>query len=73
MLAISVLLCITLPNRLATAVRSRDERGQATAEYALVMLAAAAIAMFVVSWVSRTNLIGSLLDSVFKGITGKVK
>ena len=73
MLALSVLLCVTLPNRLATAVRSRDERGQATAEYALVMLAAAAIAMFVVSWVSRTDVIGGLLDTVFGGITGRAR
>ncbi len=41
------------------------ERGQATAEYALVLLGAAAIAVFVVAWVLKTDLLGDLLDRVF--------
>ena len=50
----------------------RGERGQATAEYALILLGAAAVAMLLVSWVTKTNRIGNLLDAVFRHITGLV-
>ena len=50
----------------------RSERGQATAEYALILLGAAAVAMLLVSWVTKTNRIGNLLDAVFRHITGLV-
>ena len=39
-----------------------DERGQATAEYALVLLGAAAVALLIVGWATHTNLVGKLLD-----------
>ncbi len=52
--------------------RLRSERGQATAEYALILLGAAAVAMLLVSWVTKTNRIGNLLDAVFRHITGLV-
>jgi Flp pilus assembly pilin Flp len=50
-----------------------DERGQATAEYALVLLGAAAVALLIVGWATHTNLIGKLLDAIMNNITGKVK
>ncbi len=53
-------------------IRGRGERGQATAEYALVLLGAAAVAMLLVSWVTKTNRISNLLDAVFRHITGLV-
>ncbi len=40
------------------------ERGQGTVEYALVLLGAAAIALAVVAWVTRTGMIGRLFDTV---------
>ena len=49
-----------------------DERGQTTAEYALVLLGAAAIALLVVAWATNTDLIGKLFDAVVKAVTGKV-
>ncbi|MCY3910484.1 MAG: DUF4244 domain-containing protein [bacterium] len=52
--------------------RLRSDRGQATAEYALIILGAAAVAMLLVSWVTKTNRIGNLLDAVFRHITGLV-
>lgn len=52
--------------------RMRSSRGQATAEYALILLGAAAIAMLLVSWVTKTNRISNLLDAVFRHITGLV-
>jgi len=53
--------------------RTHDERGQATAEYALVLLGAAAIALLVVSWATKTNVVGRLLDLVFGQLTNKTK
>ena len=54
-------------------VRRRDEEGQATAEYALVLLGAAAVALAIVSWASRTDFVGKLLDVVFKALLGKAR
>lgn len=59
----------TLPTWLA---QRRSDRGQATAEYALILLGAAAVAMLLVSWVTKTNRISNLLDAVFRHITGLV-
>ena len=52
--------------------RDRDERGQTSAEYALVLLGAAAIALLIVAWATETDLIGKLFDAVVNAITGKV-
>jgi Flp pilus assembly pilin Flp len=49
-----------------------DERGQATAEYALVLLGAAAIALLVTAWATHTNLIGKLLDTVLHHLLDQV-
>jgi len=46
----------------------RSEAGQSTAEYALVMIAAAAIAGLVLTWAKHTNLIGGLFDTVVHGL-----
>ncbi|MGH9279214.1 MAG: DUF4244 domain-containing protein [Acidimicrobiales bacterium] len=50
-----------------------DERGQASAEYALVLLGAAAVALLIVAWATKTDLIEKLLEKVMQTITGKVK
>ena len=50
-----------------------DEQGQASAEYALVLLGAAAVALLIVAWATKTNLISKLLDAVMGAITDKVK
>ena len=47
---------------------ARSESGQSTAEYALVMISAAAIAGLVLTWAKHTNLIGGLFDSVVHGL-----
>jgi Flp pilus assembly pilin Flp len=41
-----------------------DERGQTTSEYALVMLAAAAVAGLVLAWATKSHAISDLFDSV---------
>jgi Flp pilus assembly pilin Flp len=50
-----------------------DDAGQATAEYALVLLGAAAIALLVVSWATRTNVVGRLLDTIFGQLLARTK
>jgi Flp pilus assembly pilin Flp len=49
-----------------------DERGQASAEYALVLLGAAAVALLIVAWATKTDLVEQLFEKVMKAITGKV-
>lgn len=50
----------------------RSQSGQATTEYALVLLGAAAVALLLVAWATRTGAIGSLLDAVIASIRRKV-
>ena len=50
----------------------RSERGQATAEYALVLLGAAAVAVLVLGWAAKSGKIGELLDKVFDTVTNKI-
>ena len=52
-------------------VHARGDRGQATAEYALVLLGVAAVALLVGVWAAKTNLIGKLFDLVFRKIFDK--
>ena len=51
----------------------RSERGQATAEYALVLLGAAAVAVLLMGWAAKSGAIGDLLDAVFETVTRKIK
>lgn len=46
------------------------ERGQASAEYALVLLGAAAIALLIVSWATHSNKIGELFNAVLERLKG---
>ena len=57
---------------LLLAHRRRAEAGQTTAEYALVLLGVAAIALLVVAWATQTNKIGRLLDGVLDEILSNV-
>ncbi len=51
---------------------TRSERGQATAEYALVILGAAALAVLVLAWASTTSSVGNLLDRVLDAVASRV-
>jgi Flp pilus assembly pilin Flp len=53
--------------------RRRDDRGQTTAEYALVLLGAAGIAVLLVGWATKSGAIGALFDAVLDGVVGRVK
>ena len=52
------------------------DRGQATTEYALVLLGAALVAMLLVAWATAgggSGRIGALLDRVLDAVTSKVR
>ena len=50
----------------------RTELGQATAEYALVILGAAAVAGLALAWAAGSGKIGRLLDAVLNSVIGQV-
>jgi hypothetical protein len=49
-----------------------DDRGQTTAEYALVLLVAAAVAVVAVTWAASSGKVGELLDGVLDKILGQL-
>ena len=61
--------------RTAPQRRWRDDRGQATTEYALVLLAAALVALLVIAWATAGGgaaKIGRLFDRVIDSVIDKV-
>ena len=52
--------------------RARGDAGQSTAEYALVLLGAASVALLLVAWATGTDRIGDLLDSVVDQVMDQV-
>jgi hypothetical protein len=52
--------------------RCRGDHGQSTAEYALVLLGAASIALLLVAWATKTDKISDLLDGVVDQIVERV-
>ena len=57
----------------AAVSRLRSERGQTSAEYALVLLGAASVALLVALWAKKSNRVGGLLDAVFDDLVDMVK
>ncbi len=73
MLRLFVKLQVWLALRVAPPVDR--ERGQATTEYALVILGAAMVALLVVAWATAgggAGKIGQLFDRVLDSVIGKV-
>ena len=60
------LVLLDLPERL------RRQEGQTSAEYALVVLGAAMIAVLIGVWTQKTGKVGDLLDHLFDVIKKKV-
>ncbi len=50
----------------------RRDRGQTTAEYALVLLGAATVALVLVAWAAKSGTISALLDAVVNAILAKL-
>ena len=57
----------------AAARRGRGEGGQTTAEYGLVLLGAAGIALLLVAWATKSGAVGKLFDAVMDNVIGRVK
>jgi hypothetical protein len=49
----------------------RSDRGQSTAEYALVILAAAAIALVLLAWARSSGKLPAFFDSIIDRIVGQ--
>lgn len=65
-------LTVRFAQRVRTHAVEAADRGQATAEYALVILGAAAMALLVIGWASNTSAVGDLLDRVVNAVAGRV-
>lgn len=50
--------------------RFAGDAGQTTAEYALVLIGAAAIAVLLITWATRTDVIGTLFSWVMERVMG---
>ena len=74
-LLLAVTDTLTRPHRPSTrsARRGRGDAGQTTAEYGLVLLGAAGIALLLVGWATKSGAIGKLFDAVMDNVIGKVK
>ena len=48
--------------------RMENESGQATAEYALVIVAAALIALALISWAASTGVLAEIFDTVARRV-----
>lgn len=65
------LFALSVPDRLQA--RLTDERGQTTAEYALVLLGAASIALLIAMWAKSGGKVGKLLDTIFDSLVKMVR
>ncbi len=68
-------LLLALYCQLHWRLSTRDQSGQATTEYALVLLGAAVIALLVIAWATAgggAGKIGNLFDRVLDTVIGKV-
>ncbi|KAA0235087.1 MAG: hypothetical protein JJLCMIEE_01490 [Acidimicrobiales bacterium] len=65
-------LVVHLQTWLWSLIHRDGDDGQSTAEYALVLLGAAAVALLVVSWATKTNWIARLYNAVMESIVSKV-
>lgn len=63
-------LALDAGDRLAR--RLAGERGQSTAEYALVLLGAAGVALLLVAWATKTDKVTRLLNSVIDRVLSQV-
>lgn len=65
-------LVVAVQSRLLCATARRGEQGQAVAEYALVLLGVAAVALLLGRWASKSTIIGHLLDAVFDQLLSRI-
>ena len=66
------LAVLALFDRRLAQLRAARDAGQTTAEYALIILGAATVALLVVAWATKTSKVGKLLDAVVDSVISKV-
>lgn len=64
--------CETIMSTMAGGRPRRGERGQATAEYALVVLGAATVAMLLIAWATSTGKVSTLLNKMVDSVAGRI-
>lgn len=68
----SIRILATFQSFMAGRLVVSNDRGQATAEYSLVILGAAAVALLVITWATKTTKITTLLNKVIGKIIDQV-
>ena len=58
--------------RAKTWLHAQGDRGQATAEYALVLLGAAGVALLLIAWATKTDRVTRLLNGVIDRVLDQV-
>jgi Flp pilus assembly pilin Flp len=58
---------------LTASARLEPEEGQTTAEYALVLLGAASVALLIALWAKQGGKVGKLLDTIFDSLIRMVR
>ncbi len=69
---VSIRVFVAVQSLIAGRFSVSDDRGQATAEYSLVILGAAAVALLVITWATKTSKVATLLNKVIEKITSQV-
>ena len=72
-LATTHTLAVHLSRWRRRAARRALERGQTTAEYALVLLGAATVALLLVAWATGSGKIDQLFNAVFDRLISKAR
>ena len=65
-------ICSALQAYSVSARRRADDRGQTTAEYALVLVGAAAVAVLLLTWATGSGKIAWLLDKMVDTVANMV-
>ena len=73
MLPVIVFIHAAVVTSAARRARLAGDAGQTTAEYALVLVGAAAVALLLIGWATKTDRVGKLFDAVVDHVAGRVK
>ena len=68
----ALVIWVALESAMYSRPRGRGDRGQTTAEYALVVLGAAAVAMLLIAWATSTGKLSTLLNKVIDSVAGRI-
>ena len=71
-LFVAIHVAVVTSSSSSSTPRAQGDRGQATAEYALVLLGAAAVALLLVAWAMKSGKVTSLLDGVIDKILSQL-